>query len=246
MNDERDPRLSEAYRALEREEPPRALDAAIAAAARRAVDARPGAVEPRRWRVPLAAAAAIALAVAVALQVEREAPRVDETPVAPQSAPIEAAKQPPPATRPPSAPETRDVAPTPAVPPPVQEKPVTSAPSSESRQEPVAEAPAAAPQADAQIAAPPPRAPAAAASAAPERADRRALAERSASAEGNSAAAPSRDAAETPEQWLERIAGLRRAGKHDEADRALAQFRARYPEYRIADEMRRRVERDGR
>jgi hypothetical protein len=42
---------------------------------------------------------------------------------------------------------------------------------------------------------------------------------------------------------LERIAALRAEGKHDEADRALAEFRKRFPDYRIAEEMRRRVER---
>jgi len=39
--EDRDPKVSQAYRALEREEPPRALDEAILAAARRAVGARP-------------------------------------------------------------------------------------------------------------------------------------------------------------------------------------------------------------
>jgi hypothetical protein len=39
--------------------------------------------------------------------------------------------------------------------------------------------------------------------------------------------------AETPEQSLERIAQLRREGRHEEADRALAGFRKRYPDFRI-------------
>jgi len=49
--------------------------------------------------------------------------------------------------------------------------------------------------------------------------------------------------AQTPERELERIAGLRVQGRHDEADKALAEFRKRYPDYRIAEEMRARVER---
>jgi hypothetical protein len=49
--------------------------------------------------------------------------------------------------------------------------------------------------------------------------------------------------AETPERELERIADLRRQGRHDEADKALAEFRKRYPEFRIPEEMRARVER---
>lgn len=47
---------------------------------------------------------------------------------------------------------------------------------------------------------------------------------------------------ESPEAWLERIAGLRKQGKDDEADKALAEFRKRYPDYRLSDEMRAKVE----
>src|SRR2546428_3771285 len=49
--------------------------------------------------------------------------------------------------------------------------------------------------------------------------------------------------ADSPEAALERIAELRRQGKQDEADKALAEFRRRYPDYRIAEEMRKKVER---
>jgi hypothetical protein len=49
--------------------------------------------------------------------------------------------------------------------------------------------------------------------------------------------------AESPEAWLERIAELRRQGKDEEADKALAEFRKRYPDYRLTDEMRTKVER---
>jgi TolA-binding protein len=48
---------------------------------------------------------------------------------------------------------------------------------------------------------------------------------------------------ETPEAWLERIATLRKEGKHEEADKALAEFRKQYPDYRISDETRAKVER---
>ena len=50
--------------------------------------------------------------------------------------------------------------------------------------------------------------------------------------------------AETPEQGLERIARLRAAGKHDEADKALAEFRKRYPDFKISPEMREKVEKN--
>jgi hypothetical protein len=49
--------------------------------------------------------------------------------------------------------------------------------------------------------------------------------------------------ADSPEAALERIAELRRQGKHDEADKALAEFRRRYRDYRIAEEMLKKVER---
>jgi hypothetical protein len=50
-------------------------------------------------------------------------------------------------------------------------------------------------------------------------------------------------AGETPEREFERIAQLRAEGKHDEADKAFLEFRKRYPEFRITEEMLRRIER---
>lgn len=50
-------------------------------------------------------------------------------------------------------------------------------------------------------------------------------------------------AALPPERLLERIAELRKEGRHDEADKALAEFRQRYPGYRIPEEMLKKVER---
>ncbi len=43
--------------------------------------------------------------------------------------------------------------------------------------------------------------------------------------------------APTPEKQLERIAELRAAGRHAEADDALAKFRRENPGYRIAPEL---------
>ena len=45
------------------------------------------------------------------------------------------------------------------------------------------------------------------------------------------------------EEALERIAELRRQGKQDEADNALAEFRRRFPNYRIPEEMLKKLER---
>jgi hypothetical protein len=43
---------------------------------------------------------------------------------------------------------------------------------------------------------------------------------------------------ETPRDWLERIARLRREGHDKAADESLAEFRKRYPDYEIPKEMR--------
>lgn len=46
----------------------------------------------------------------------------------------------------------------------------------------------------------------------------------------------------SPERWLEQIAELRREGRDDEADRQLAEFHRRFPDYRIPEPMRQKVE----
>ncbi|MGE0355370.1 MAG: hypothetical protein AB7P08_00505 [Burkholderiales bacterium] len=50
-------------------------------------------------------------------------------------------------------------------------------------------------------------------------------------------------APDSPERQLERIAALRERGLHDEADRALAEFRRLHPDHPLTPEWRRRVER---
>src|SRR5438270_1426920 len=76
MTDERDPRVSQRYRELGREEPPGELDAGILAASRRAAKTRLAPLVPptgrRHWYFPAAAAAIITLAVAVTLHMERQ------------------------------------------------------------------------------------------------------------------------------------------------------------------------------
>jgi hypothetical protein len=106
---ERDPLLDRAYRAGAREEPPAHLDAAILAAARREVGARPRSVSARlrAWRVPVSIAAVVVLSVSLGTLVREEGggkleqPRaVDrysrpaETAPAPPAAAPEAAKAP--------------------------------------------------------------------------------------------------------------------------------------------------------
>ena len=48
---------------------------------------------------------------------------------------------------------------------------------------------------------------------------------------------------QSPEQWLQGIADLRKQGRHEEADKELAEFRKRHPDYQIPPAMRERVER---
>jgi len=48
---------------------------------------------------------------------------------------------------------------------------------------------------------------------------------------------------ETPERELDRIAQLRRDGRHEDAAKALAEFRKRYPDFMISEAMLERVER---
>jgi hypothetical protein len=70
-------------------------------------------------------------------------------------------------------------------------------------------------------------------------------AKREAFAADNTAARESRALAAVadpdPARELERIAKLREASRHDEADRALADFRRNHPDHRIPDAMWDRV-----
>jgi hypothetical protein len=277
MADELDPKVSAAYRALGAEEPPRALDEAILAASRRAVEVHPAPlVAPtgrRSWAVPLAAAAVLALAVGVTLHMQIEQPGIDGLPPAAERArPEAAAKLDRPASTAPGAaasapaavapPETaRAEQKTAAVPVPrtvrdemlerlarpqenvespraraasrpdsaeaarESEKPASKieAGGAESAAGAVASAPA-------RVAASEARAPNAQAAPAP------------ALAMAKRADAPAKDAADTPERELERIAELRKQGRHDEADKALAEFRKRYPDFKIPAPMLERVE----
>jgi len=80
----RDPDIDAAYRSTAREEPPRALDERILAAAHRAVDARPVPVRTsfaQRWRVPVAVAATVVLSVTVTLMVYES----EQTPPLPEA-----------------------------------------------------------------------------------------------------------------------------------------------------------------
>jgi len=223
-----DPKISQRYRELPREEPPRHVDEAILAAARRAVVSRPAPlVVPsgrRRWYFPLAAAAIIVLAVAVTIHVERQEldAEVFEAVTSPKAPPEEKVAQP---ERPAEPASPRVFAPDPK--PQRQVEP--PAPQAEqSRQQ----APAAVPQAK----------PEASKREALMREEARARASREADAVSGAAGARLSSAYASPEQWLQGIADLRRQGRHDEADKALAEFRRTYPDYKISEAMLEKVE----
>jgi hypothetical protein len=252
MTDDDD--ISRRYRELPREEPPRHLDDAIRAAARRAVHTRPAPlVVPtgrQRWYFPLAAAAIIVLAVAVTMHVEREQP--GEEIVSAQGTPAEEVK----AEKPQSAPQPErrkaesadsrqlrapppelqkapEPAAAPAPPPPVAAQDAMRA--QESAPGALAGSAKTAPKASS--APPAARAESARAPAAPQ-----ANAQLGRADEGRRADSLSAFALQSPEQWLQGIADLRRQGRHEEADKSLAEFRKRYPDYRISKEVLEQLE----
>jgi len=164
-----------------------------------------------RWYPSLAAAAVLLFAVAIAFHIEREPAPSEPAAMAPD-AEQRAAEVP---TAPPAAtPQSR------------VERKVSPPPRAASARRFTPEPPAAPPSANANMQAPPEAAAAdmarrAAPSAAPMAAKAR--------------------LEQTPEQWLERIARLREQGRDDEANKEMARFRERYPDYRIPEAMAKRV-----
>jgi hypothetical protein len=234
-DDERE--ASRAYRGLPREEPPERLDDAIRAAARRETQSRPAPlVAPtgrRRWYFPVAAAAVVVLAVAVTSQVEHEQAQQVSGPALEM-----AKKEQAPAQEPKASPKPE---------PRPQMRPDRRPSREEFSRDRLARNGAPSPQsATAAPASPPPSLGASGTIAQPAQEAAADAAEKSQERETKQkqAGAPARALAKaaTPESELERIAGLRRQGKDEEADRALAEFRKRYPDYRIAPEMLEKIE----
>jgi len=243
MADERDPKLSQHYRGLEPLEPPRELDQKILAAAREAAES-PHAplVAPagrHRWYYSLAAAAVLVFAVALTLHLEREKPDLEAIATAPgptvQQGRIrtEEAKQP--AKERPAKPVAPPFAPDPGTAnsgglrlAERLEEPAAAAAASRSRP------PVAADEMRERVSAE-------ASAQAARREDAARAGQQAKAALAAPAAAPA-VSPENPDRWLERIAELRSRGRHAEADRELANFRKAYPDYRLSEAMRERVE----
>jgi len=235
-------RLSGHYRAGSTEEPPAHLDAAILAAARREVERARFA---RKWHLPASIAAVLVIGVSLALmtsEIEDPLPPPDTSAgvaanEARQAAPALAMKQESqarPASRPGIERESR----------PSRERSARSDREADTRQN------SAAGHADSAAAAPSVAAPAPAPAlqqfeaAAPSESvaeQKSALAD---SAQGKRATAALRKEetapssatpADAPEEWLKRIEDLLRNGKTAPAREQLAEFRKRYPDYRLPE-----------
>ena len=277
-------KLNAAYRALPREEPGAALDAAILAQSRRAL-AKPSAA---RWAGPVSIAAVLVLAFGVSLHMQEEKPGVEmaDNYRAPPAAQVAVPAAPPapeaknePFTPEPEAPVKKKTAQAakpdgvPAPQPKLQAAPADKARMAEeqmaqghiaqerdratrdesarvegerkdskslAKEANVANVAQASASTSAAVAAaaPVPPPPAARAQAAPEmRLKREAMA-------ATAPAGATADAQAMPDERtrdLEAIAKLRAEGRHEEADKALAEFRRKHPDYRIPDAMWERV-----
>lgn len=264
MTDPGDEKLSRRYRELAREEPPAHADAAILAAARgltpvsREASRAGSGVRPRfsTWMGPISIAAVLVLGIGVSLRMQMEQPGV-ETSAPPSVSEYSMPAEPAPVEEPSKAKDQagarQDAAPPPrpklAAPAAKPEPQAAATPELSGAVKELAkrsEAPAttiATPaQAPAPEAAPPPPVGAsggrAAAQSAPLRAKREGFAADSAATESRRIATV---ADPDPNRELERIALLREAGRHAEADGALEELRRRHPEFRIPDAVWERV-----
>lgn len=232
---ERDERLTRAYRALGGEEPPRALDEAILAASRR---------RPARWRVPLSIAAVLVLAVGVTLRMLPPQPGAESVALAPQ---VMETPRPAAGSAEPPARRAQDAQVSAAAP----SEPVAGLARSDTGAAVPAFADARAQRSEAPARPGEARAPAAlagakraetpAAVAGAPHADEVSAAGvmQSAPAAPAPAAAKLSEAALAPEDWLKRIAELRKQGREREAQESLAAFKQRYPDFKIPEALTR-------
>ena len=226
---EHDDTVSRRYRELGGEEPPAALDAAILAASRRAVNARPG----RHWAGPLSIAAVLLLGIGLSLRMQMEQPGLETS--VPSSEPY----IPPPAPAvAPATPRSEPIAPALAptakqVPPLGRERSADTTAKRRASAPPAAEAPAAS-------LSEPSAAPLSGPSAAAARSKfppPDGMREEAASSNAPELRTQPTTGEGERDRSLQRIARLRSEGRHAEADAALEEFRRRHPGYRIPEGM---------
>ena len=263
MTEPQDREVSRLYKDAGTPEPPRQIDEAILAASRRAAGSRPQPTwSGRVWRsrVPVALAATVLLSFTVTLMVLQDSREFDTVPLAKiaGTADEHAKPAPSPPSEARSAPQTdirRDrgteslglaegsnanrpgfvfVPPSEAVraaPDPLdaRQRAQDSPEPAEVRRARESESRAAAQPAPAR-----PSAPAAAAS--PRRETGPQVSDRANGQAGGVAASEAKE--RRPEKWIEDIRRLKAQGKTEEADRDLAEFKKRYPEHRLPEDLR--------
>jgi hypothetical protein len=262
---ENDPQLAAIYRAGADAGPPAHLDDVIRAAARREVAAGPRRAGVRRWAMPVSLAAVLVLSVSVVIQMREQGADRPESMISPPEAPAVTAPPHEPAAPaaaavPEAAPKRRSApslgaADIPAAPTgplaSTAESPAATAEAGQAVAEFRAKAPAAEPSrteapaaASRDHAAPQPLRRSAPASMAAEMSDSTgASSSAKAAAPAPLSAAPARSVLwqdllkEPPEKWLQRIAELRREGKTHDAGAVLTEFRRRFPDVRLPEDM---------
>lgn len=244
--DERDPRLSQAYREAEHPEPSPALDARILAAARQAVTP-----PPRRragwfgWAAPLSTVAVLVLGIGLLFRMQQDAPDTLREAAPPPAAPP-ASALPPPIT---SSQESRSARHAPRwseVPPaaPAAQPEAADSLAAMPEREAAREAPAVAAQSAENKAMPAPADLARAAAPAPaasnlgaDRADRAPAAAQLAALGLMSKRKAASVVDDGPEQRVEKIRRLLREGRIEEARKSLDELRERYPAFVLPEDL---------
>jgi hypothetical protein len=265
MIERRDEELSRMYRDADAPEPAQRVDDAILAASRRAAGARPrpaGFGFARRWGTPVALAATVVVTFTLTLMVfERQtgvdtmAPAATSADQPAKSAPVEQKPAAPAAAKPILKSEARRDAGgafVPDVPGAAQE---FSAPRRmpDGRQAPVPQSPRKSEQVPEpqqlyessplqkreRMNAPLPMQAAPAAPAPSPRTDAAATPPGAGTASGIAGRVAASEAKQrSPENWLEDIRRLKAQGKTSEVERELAEFKRRYPDYRLPEDLR--------
>ena len=245
MSDPSEPKsseLSHVYREAGWPEPSRQIDEAILAASRRAAAQRsPTGAFLRRWSAPFALAATVLLTFTLVLRVYQEPPGL----VSPPSPAPSAAQPAPPTEKPKSAAETKPALPAQAAPAVALKKEAPEATRADRLRRELEESMRARYQSEppqelqAEIRPEPMRAPLRTIeSPSPQAAPGVAVVPGGAAAVGAVSIRRSDAPERAPQAWLEDIRKLRAQGQTEEAGRELAEFRKRYPDYALPDDLR--------